>query len=732
VILLTVVGLWLLYCAIGVGIASLVLPITWRRERVMLAPAFGAAVIILFASTLSYLGMSMQRAAPLANMLALAVSATGARRAWEARHLDARHWKATLLVNALGFAAAASAVLSVLLYHAWSPYNDAFTYISIADHLQGHSYFEPSIPTATEPLLTQIWLYKTVGLRMGSSFLLAFATALFKGSYSFDFYLPVLATALWASVPAFWVFCRRVLILSHRACMFAACVYALHVGITVGNALEGFQPQAWGTTFFFSYLTLHVRAADGRWRSRLMVAAGLFGAMLLLTYSEFVPFALVAAGSCYLSRIYFGRLRLSRAIVPGVVPILMSAAVTPVAALNFLPSVRIQFGAVVGADLPLGLFDYVGLLSGYRSMTRSILMSPGLAGLACRLASIAAVTTATYAVFQLRARTTRQMMFVGAVFVAAVLWFSVGAANPWREGQIGQPWSTYKAVTYAFFLFAALWGAGLAALLAGSRLQRVLALGQLAALIVFFTAASIVTARLISQEVRTFTGDVADPIVEYKRIGTLVARTPANQPVNLLIPDSAWRHRQIVAYFLRRPVVADWSRDPYIGTYLPKSGHNQQLDPQFPTLALVPPGTPDSVARLQLLDTTSIVDTTFGDGWYVEERDKSDWWRWVYEHGTMSVRVRRPGWLSMTTDLAIIGASARNVSITFAEAPDKNRSFQVPGQWFTPFTVDRIHVEAGLYQITIAADGPAIPGNETDPRLLRFAVRNLRWTLEPD
>lgn len=731
-ILLYLAALWALCAAAGYGTAGFLLPRGWRHERPVLAPSIGAAILIVLAATASYAGLAMATAAPLIALGALALSTAGGFLSRRRPVAPVHSWRLLAALHSLGLAAALSALLSALLYNAWNPYNDAFTYVSIADHLQLHSYFEPAVPTATEPLLTQMWLYQALGFRMGSTFLLAFATALFRATYAFDLYLPVLALAVWLAVPGFWVLCRRGLFLSPRSSTLAAAFYGLHTGIPITNAIWGFQPQAWGYAMVFPYLALHVRASSRDDRVRRLLAAGLFGGTLLLAYTELVPFAVAAVGTCYAVRLLRGRLKLSSAVVAGVGPLVASALVAPVAAVRFVPALRVQASVVVGWDPGFSLFDYFALLSGYRSFAQSVVDAPGTAGLIVRLATVAATCTAAYAAFTLKRGIARQLMLVGIVFVLAVGWFSLGASNPWQAGAVGQPWSTYKAVTYAFFLFAALWGCGLSALWNKGGLSRLFAAGQFVAFLVFFVVASLQTADVVSREIRGATGNESDPIAEYKRVPELLAGQPDGQAVNLQIPDAAWRHRQMVAYFLRRPVVADWSNDPYIGAYLPGGG-KLRSDPRLPSLIFGPPSPGQSIARLELVaDATLLVDATLGEGWHAREADGRDWWRWAGQQGSMEILVQRAGWITLSADLAIVGAPRRRVTMTLSEQPDRTTSYDVPAQWFTPFSTDRVRVEPGTYHVILSVDGPTTPMSSSDTRLIAFGVRNLTWTLTPE
>lgn len=722
--------LWLLCATTGWGFACLLLPRGWTRERALLAPVFGAGALVLLSGVSSYAGIAMRSAVPV--VLACSAGASIAcMLAARGRHTSQHRWRADLFVHAAGFVGGATVLLSVLLYHAWNPYSDAFTHISIADFLQTHSFFAPAEPTGDHPLLTQIWLYRGMGARMGSTFFLAFAAALFRADFSFDVYLPVLALGLWLAVPGFFVLCRRGLFMTTAASGVATTLYALHTGIPITNALAGFLPQTWGLVFLFPLLALHVRATSaGDWLRRV-IAPGVLGGVLLLTYTEIVPFALLSVGTCYLVRLMRGRLRFPRALVCGAGPIAVAIMVAPLSAWKFLSVIIAQSKAVVGADLGLSLFDYLVMLPGYRSMAQARLMAPGFLEATGRAVAIVAVVTAAFAAFRGPLKTRRQLWLLAPAFAIPLAWFALYAVNPWNPLKAGQPWNTYKVVTYSFQWFVVLWAIGLVSLWRKGPVWRALTLAQLAAFLAFFAVASRGNAISASKAMREFTGNDKDPIAEYLRLPQLLADLPPDQPVNLLIPANALKHRQMVAYFLRRPVIADWSDDVYIGPHIIPSTRYTRADVRYPTLIYAPADSVAKVANLRLQrDATLIVESTFGPGWYDQESDGHNWWRWLEQEGEIDLVVHRGGRLTMDGQLAVVAASQRVVSVRFLENPDMNRNYTLTQRWFTPFSTDAIHVAPGVYRVLISADGTS--HTIGDSRQIRIGVRNLSWTLVPD
>jgi hypothetical protein len=231
---------------------------------------------------------------------------------------------------------------------------------------------------------------------------------------------------------------------------------------------------------------------------------------------------------------------------------------------------------------------------------------------------------------------------------------------------------------------------------------------------------------------RSFTANSVDPVAQYKRLPGLLANEPADEPVNLDIPSEALKHRQLVAYFLRRPVIADWSDDTYVTHFLPGPAHLGP-DARFPSLVYSRTHQEGSVASLTFHRQSGLlVNFEFGPGWYDEERAEHSWWRWLDQRGEIDVIVTNTGWLTLRGEIAIVGAPRRTVTIAVAGDPGQTRSYPLTERWFTPFSAERIHLAPGRHRLVIAADGAGRVMGPRDPRTVRIGLRNITWTLTPD
>lgn len=734
---------WILCFAIGFGTALVLLPSNWPRERILLAPVLGAGVLVWLSGFLSYCGLSMRTAAPIICICGIATSAAGVWIAHRRHEFVFKSSGTAAYAHVLGLIGGSSALASIFLYHAWNPYTDAFTYISIADFLQNHSFLSPAIPGATHPVLTQVFIYQQGGYRMGSNFLLSFFAALFHADYSFDVYMPVLSLGLWLAVPGFWVFCRRALFMPALATVFATMIFALHTGIPITNAEWGFMPEAWGFVFMLPFLALYMRAGNGCDRIRRIIATGVFGGLLLLTYTEIVPFILLFVALYSTHRIWHREIRRrakklqlttlipfsTLAYVAG--PILVAMAIAPLATWHFIPVIIRQSHAVVGGDIHLSALDYIGMLSGFRSLAETDILSPGILGTIWRLAALTATTIVLVTAIRGPRRVRLQIGSLAIPFILALLWFGLYATNPWEQGKVGQPWDIYKLITYSFFLFVALWGCGLAVLWKGYGFNRLLALAQVLAFLAFFPVATVRTARVQANQMEVFTGTRVNPIVQYKRIPSMLRSIPQDLPVNLLIPSEEGKHQQLVAYFMHRPVIADWSEDGYVW---PHMDHSKpfQVQSEYPTLYYDTSEGPGTVAHLKLIPSAGIgVMVAFGPGWWSAEQDGKNRWRWLQQRGEIDLTViGKGGWLTLTGELAVANKQ-RTITISVNDQPEITSTYTLPPRWFEPFTWTRVYLSGGRHQVFISADGP--PGGFLhDPREIRIGVRNLIWKISAD
>jgi hypothetical protein len=686
---------------------------------------------VFLAALTSYAGAPMRPAAPLIVAAALGISAAGAILAGRAPRRAAIDWHTAACVHGAGLVGGASTLLAVALYHAWNPYTDAFTYISIADYLQQHSYFTPAIPDATHPLLTQTWLYQHYGFRMGSNFALALLTGAFRREYAFDVYPTCLALGVCLGAPAMWTVCRRGLFMRSGVARLAAAIYALHLGVPIPNALSGFLPQAWGYAFVLPAAALHIQASRRGDVTRRLVAAGALLALVLLTYTEIVPFLLAGVGTCYAGRLFARRMTFRRAVIGGFAPIGLAIVIAPLAGWTFLRVIATQYRALGGWDVHLGLFDYMLMLAGFRSIMQDLSVRPGAWPFVLRITAIAVSATAVYASIRGPARMRRQVGALGLVFLVSLAWFGLYVVNRWQPGSVGEPWTTYKTVTYSFFLFAALWASGLALIWQRVRALRLLVVAQLAVFVVYFPMATLDAAGRSISAMRVFTNGAADPIADYKRLPSLVAAIRPDEPINVVVPPEAMKHRQMIAYFLRRPIIADWSNDDFVGEHLPP-GSNAPIDPKHSTLVYTPDVSPPGVANMTLRRYIQ-VPGAFGSGWHGREQDSQGHvWYWLEEAGEIEVTTPNTGWLWLQGDLAVVGAPERTITIAIRELPDRARSYRLTERWFVPFAAERIQLPAGHYHVMISADGPVHAMGPNDDRLVRMGVRDFTWALTPE
>jgi hypothetical protein len=505
--------------------------------------------------------------------------------------------------------------------------------------------------------------------------------------------------------------------LSPLACRLASAFYALNFSVPVANALSGFMPQTWGMVFLFIFLPFFLRSTTHIERNRMLISAGVTSALLLFSYPEILPFALVAAGISFLYRLGFGRLRFKDAVISFLGIGLITVILTPVAAVKLPAAMAIQISAVVGWDVKFNLWDYLSMLAGYRSFFQ---------GGASPFFHFLAILTAALTFFALLAgprRVRRQVVPLLLIFLLALAWFTLFVVNPWNPNERGQPWSTYKVVTYIFFLFAPLYGLGLAMLWKKGGWIRLGATGLLGIYIALFPAFILKGAKASSAGMRFFTGVQGNPIAEYKRIRLVLSDLPPETPVNLVFPPEALRHRQMTAYFLRRPVIADWMDDVYIWPHLSPDCRSLPIDFSFPILAYKPFTQKRTVANL-VLDRCSQIIIRMGSGWHGHEQDQQHWWRWLEREGEVVLSLAQNSRVTLHAEIAIIGAPQRTITIRVLGRPELSILRTLAESWFVPLAPIEFNLPQGTHKILFSADGPVARMGQ-DPRKVSMGVRDL-------
>jgi hypothetical protein len=717
---------WLISSVVGYGLACLILPRVFRADRLLLMPVVGVCYLVLASSLCSYAGLAMSTAAVPIVVVGAGSSLAGVLSTRRAGADMFAGWRTALFAHGVSWIGAAAVLTGVALYQSWDPYNDTFAYISVADYLQSHPFFAHADVSAAQPVLTQIALYERTGLRMGATFLLALVTALFRAEFSFDLFLPVVAWGVAIAPPGLWVLCRRGLMLRRSEAGLATAIYALHTAIPITNALWGFLAETFGLALLFPLLAAYLRILGAGGWFRRVTTAGLLAGALALTYVEITPFAAAGLLFCSVGRLAKGRLRMFDACVAGLGSLVIAAAVAPVAAASAVHVLGRQAAMLAGWDVHLSLFDYVGMLAGYRSLSQQILLVPGLRHGLVRIAAVSCVATTAYAMFRLRERTRWTVAGLGAPFVLALAWYALFVTNPWNPLEYGQPWSTFKLVTYVFFVFATLWAIGLTSLWKSQGLLRLLAAGQLAGFFAFFPLATVATARERAQLMAAYTGRRTDPIVEYKRLPALLPDVPPGTPVNLVVPTSRSEHRQLVAYFLRRPVVADWTDDVYIGPELEIAPLGSPTPAAPVTLVYAESNATAVAANLVLRRGDPVVQTVFGRGWREMQRNDSDWWRWLDNRGELEVKVPGGGTLILHADIAIRGSAPSTMRLEVGSPSVSTQLYVLTAQAFAPFESHPIHLGPGWQTVTIGCDAAGHSLKTT------IGVRNLHWTFTAD
>ncbi len=261
-LLLTLGALW----TIGAAFGDLCLPRRLRpQSREFLAPALGLAVLLAPATLLGWWGHGFRWwiCLPITAGLTLAAVWQLSRR--EDRRLP-QPWRAGRL---MGFAAIASFPIlgQVLLYNAFNPFNDTWSYLYQAQWLQRHGFAEPAVIAGHHPVAVSVLAWQRSGLRITPSFLLGWLQAAFGMDWSYQIYPAVLSLAVVCGALAVGGIVRAVRPGRRQEAWWVALAAGVTLNGFASGAVGGFYPQTLGLVF---------STAAVAWRG-LEIGAGLPG-----------------------------------------------------------------------------------------------------------------------------------------------------------------------------------------------------------------------------------------------------------------------------------------------------------------------------------------------------------------------------------------------------------------------------------------------------------------------
>lgn len=503
--------------------------------------------------------------------------------------------------GALVFASALSALfilLSLYLYHAYDPYNDTFTYISISDYLYDHPFSEPANPGAYFPLLTQPELYQKMGFRMGANFFLSFAQAITFTKRAYEIYPTVIAWTMILNVLAVYLGCRWLVRLPRFFAWSGAFIVAVSLNSPHYASLMGFFPQQMGTAFFIFTLSLlakvlrtHAYMPTAKFKceeytheKKLTFLLGLSTAFVISSYSEMFPVLVIILG------LSFTLIRLPQIIrqktfwkyftLIGIFCITV-ACFANVEIYRMILALPTQLHAVVGWHIPFTVFQFFAMGAG-------IEVQPGFDLLPyTRFTYIASVLIALFFIgvfMQIKnyIRFSSVWLISIVIFALLIIYYTFFTFDPWTSER-GHTWALFKIVGWMYPLVAIGIAAGMFTLIRAKSFAVVFLMVLLILLAPIHK--NILQAKITPIQQFTFS---SHPFDAYEQLSELVDQiSPPNEPVEVQLNDSLYKHSEMLAYFLYpHPIIADWRRDGYIYPWLEEQYQFVQLT--TPHLVLLP------------------------------------------------------------------------------------------------------------------------------------------------
>ncbi len=718
-----------IYLVSGAGVTLLLWPRKWKNEIALVAPIIGAACLIIMTTALNCLGLPVQLFSTMLILLFL-LFLFFLLLIKQQRDKIHEYFKEIKLINVLplliGLFSGILVTLPLILFKGFNPYNDTFTYISIADYIAKNGFLQHIHLDRLHPILTQVYLYQTSYLRMGAQFLLSLITKFFGYDLSINTFVPVTASFVFLFVLSIWLFCKIGLGLSNRISIIAIVFTAVNFSFPIGHALTGFFPQTIGIAFSAALLSLWTNIEPNIFRKNvsLYFLTSILIAAMVISYSEITPFIFLAAFIVIFLKVIRKEISFIKAIEVFCVPMIFGIIMSHIFFYGIIKNLKTLSSSVVGWDVKYVLWDYILMLFSFIPLNYNqpvpILMHPliNIAFSASTIFFIYIILKEFLCVSEYKKVLTR-LAEIAVPFILILIYYGYFVKNPWNPSVIGQSWSIYKAVQYSFFIFPPLIAiAWYKIMLSKERLVKYIVIAASCLYIVTGVGFSVGYSYHCARIMASNTGDESNPISEYFKLRTAMLNLSDGLPINLIVPNT--KHREMVAYFLQDvPLQADWSDDNYIRSYI---DNNNAFFMNRPFLVYEPGQKDHAVgANMVLVNSTWQYDKD----WYDLEQDGSGSWHW--SSGNSSIALEGNNNLIKIEFLCM--ATSNNPAIdVYSNLGEKLTTFHVETSGWCPIELTLL-LPKGTTAIEFKYGGKAvIEGN--DPRPLAFAIKNLSITNE--
>lgn len=709
----------------GYWLAAILVPDRLRKYRVVFSFILGPMWLILINSWLSYLGIASNESSLYIFISSFLLSVLALIKEVRLKcFLQGFLYKSNMIVLILSGISAGIILFPIIYFRAFNPYTDGFTYISISDFLLTHSYFDPADPNPYYPWLTQMKLYQEVGYRMGSQFLLAFFTSILNREMSIELFMPVTALSQFLLVSAVWLFCRIGLKIPVGASIIAAAFTCFHLSIPLNVAEWGFFPQAYGVMIAVVIFTLFVRITDWeQWGlKKSIVLASIASSCLVITYSEYVPFATL---SIFIMLIYkafrYGKLKilLIKILSVSILTVLMSN----VAFINAIRAIKHQLGAVVGWHISNSLWDYILMILSLNPIynTNAFFNKFPVAYFAVSIISVVVLSIILkHFVFKNKWKNQKiTLILLASSFLFMLIIYTFFVHNPWISGQLGHTWNVNKILQYMFIIFPPVIGISLYQFFRKKKkyISVICGFMYVSILLMFSYYYSVVS----TNQMRGYTGSDENPLDQYYKLKQVYENE--ERPINILISSDLVKHRQMIAYFLKdNKLISDWSNDEYVSNMMSEEYRSNSYDKNGITL-LFNHNAEKKIANMELVDDKVAVFFTAGVSGLERNEEKS--WQWSPGSATLQFINNSDKRKSITLKFSVglpPGVKESNVlSIVY----EGEQIAEVPISTSRPNDLN-IVVETlpGLSDLKLVYSGSAVTLPD-DPRSLAFSIIDL-------
>jgi hypothetical protein len=650
-----------------------------------------------------------------------------------------------LMVLGLSVVAFTANFASILLFDAYNPLNDTFTYLVHGQYLQQFAFSTPGVATGLHPALAQVTFYQRMHARMGSSFLLGWVQSMFGLHWSYLAYPAVVCLPLIALSLSMAGAVRFIL----RGAIWGPFLVGVALPLSLNGysfgVVTGFLPQSFGIAYAFGGVALlgtlsfshWQRATLGQVSVHLIPIAVLFGAQTF-AYPEFTPLAALGVILWCVAVIALDT-RSARTVALYALVLLCAVVIILNAELLRIAAwLRTQASAMVGGPIEWHSVDFLLHATGFRSSqwdfdvplfgTRAASTLVGLLTIGCGF------LFCLLPIVLKRAKAVLPFLTVCFSCAAAFLYFRYLVSSPWEAG-VGQSWSQLKLTNWVAPFAITIVGCGWCALATGTRLQSLLA-ASCAVLILGAGASSQPRlARLRSDSIKTGTGKAHSPFAVYEAVRDSLARLAPDEIIYLDLPEPLYKHRQMLTYFLSdRSLASDWSGDGYLFPWLPSTERT----------------IPRSTAKWLLVHSSAFATSAGGQRWgnfilkpmpsrrvallsvsggYGGESDASGWWHWAKGHLEFRLRVEGKLPALMRLRWTQLPAAHARTSVVLVSGLAKPLAQVLMRAGWSQFVSEPFEVSTPEVSVRITDSDPPLQISASDPRLVSFLVKNLE--LEP-